>query len=306
MIVTPASIKALMTSFRKDFQGGLDGAPSQYQKIAMTVPSSSKSNTYGWLGNAPQLREWVGARVVKQMAAHGYVIDNKTYEGTVGISRDDFEDDNLGVYSPLFAELGRSAAVQPDELIFALLKDGFNQACYDGQNFFDTDHPVYASADGTGAATSVANVFQQSAEWTGAPWYLLDCSRVIKPLIFQDRRKVELVTKTRIDDDHVFTDNEFLFGASCRRAVGFGFWQMAFAMNADLTLDNLWTGWTSMRGFKADGGRPMGIKPTHLVVPPSLEKAAVQLLERELIAGQNGTVSNEMAGKLELVVADYL
>lgn len=86
MIVTPASIKALMTSFRKDFQGGLDGAPSQYPKIAMTVPSSSKSNTYGWLGNAPQLREWVGARVVKQMAAHGYVIDNKTYEGTVGIS----------------------------------------------------------------------------------------------------------------------------------------------------------------------------------------------------------------------------
>ena len=61
-----------------------------------------------------------------------------------------------------------------------------------------------------------------------------------------------------------------------------------------------------MRSFKADGGRPMGIKPTHLVVPPSLEKAAVQLLERELIAGQNGTVSNEMAGKLELVVADYL
>lgn len=69
MIVTPSSIKALMTSFRKDFQGGLDGAPSQYQKIAMTVPSSSKSNTYGWLGNAPQLREWVGARVVNQMAA---------------------------------------------------------------------------------------------------------------------------------------------------------------------------------------------------------------------------------------------
>ncbi len=150
MIVTPNSIKALMTSFRKDFQGGLDGAPSQYQKIAMTVPSSSKSNTYGWLGNAPQLREWVGARVVNQMAASAYTVANKTYEGTVGISRDDFEDDNLGVYSPMFSELGRSAAVQPDELVFGLLKDGFNQACYDGQNFFDTDHPVYPKVDGTG------------------------------------------------------------------------------------------------------------------------------------------------------------
>ena len=192
MIVTPSSIKALMTSFRKDFQGGLDGAPSQYQKIAMTVPSSSKSNTYGWLGNAPQLREWVGARVVNQMAASAYTVANKTYEGTVGISRDDFEDDNLGVYSPMFSELGRSAAVQPDELVFGLLKDGFNQACYDGQNFFDTEHPVYPKVDGTGTAKSVANVYQQAADWTGDSWYLLDCSRAIKPLIFQDRRKAEL------------------------------------------------------------------------------------------------------------------
>lgn len=306
MIVTPNSIKALMTSFRKDFQGGLDGAPTQYQEIAMTVPSSSKSNTYGWLGNAPQLREWVGARVVNQMAASGYVIANKTYEGTVGISRDDFEDDNLGVYAPMFSELGRAASVQPDELIFGLLKDGFNQVCYDGQNFFDTDHPVYPKADGTGTAKSVANVFVQDASWKGDSWYLLDCSRAIKPLIFQDRRKVELVAKTTLSDDHVFTDNEFLFGASCRRAVGFGFWQMAMAMNGDLTLDNLWTGWTAMRKLKADGGRPLGIRPTHLVVTPGNEKAAIQLLERELIAGTNGVVSNEMKGKLKLVVADYL
>ncbi|WP_171763131.1 Mu-like prophage major head subunit gpT family protein, partial [Shigella sonnei] len=46
--------------------------------------------------------------------------------------------------------------------------------------------------------------------------------------------------------------------------------------------------------------------PTHIVVPTSLEKQAVQLLERELFADGNTTVSNEMKGKLELVVADYL
>lgn len=45
MIVTPASIKALMTSWRKDFQGGLEDAPSQYNKIAMVVNSSTRSNT---------------------------------------------------------------------------------------------------------------------------------------------------------------------------------------------------------------------------------------------------------------------
>jgi Mu-like prophage major head subunit gpT len=306
MIITPASVTALMTSFRKDFQGGLSDAPSQYQEISMTVPSSSKSNTYGWLGQFPSLREWIGKRVIQQMQVHGYTIANKTYEGTVGIPRDDFEDDNLGVYSPMFAEMGRAAGVQPDELTFGLLKDGFNQACYDGQNFFDLEHPVYPSVDGTGDAINVSNVFVQSADWQGAPWYLLDCSRAVKPLIFQNRRKPELITKTRVDDDHVFSENEFLFGASARRAVGFAFWQMAVAIQGDLTLDNLWAGWQMQRAFTGDGNKKLGLKPTHLVVPTQYEKAATQLLERELITTENGTASNEMKGKLKLVVADYL
>ncbi|HEE9957168.1 TPA: Mu-like prophage major head subunit gpT family protein, partial [Citrobacter freundii] len=50
----------------------------------------------------------------------------------------------------------------------------------------------------------------------------------------------------------------------------------------------------------------LGLRPTHLVVTPGNEKAAIQLLERELIAGTNGVVSNEMKGKLKLIVADYL
>lgn len=306
MIITPASIQALMTTFRSEFKGGLDEAPSQYKKISMTVPSTSKSNTYGWLGKFPSMKEWVGSRTIQQMQAHGYTVNNKTYEATVGIPRDDFDDDNLGIYSPIVQEMGRSAGVQPDELVFALLKDGFNQPCYDGQNFFDLEHPVYPSVDGSGAAVNVSNVFVQSEDWTGSPWYLLDCSRAVKPLIFQERRKPELISKTRIDDDHVFMENEYLFGASARRAAGFGFWQMAVAMQGDLTLDNLWTGWQQMRAFTGDGGKKLGLRPTHLVVPVGMEKAATQLLDRELITTQNGTASNEMKGKLELVVADYL
>ena len=36
--ITPAMITALMTGYRSDFQAGMSMAPSQYQKIAMTVP----------------------------------------------------------------------------------------------------------------------------------------------------------------------------------------------------------------------------------------------------------------------------
>ncbi|MCV8054329.1 Mu-like prophage major head subunit gpT family protein, partial [Escherichia coli] len=93
---------------------------------------------------------------------------------------------------------------------------------------------------------------------------------------------------------------------SARRAAGYGFWQMAVAVKGDLTLDNLWKGWQLMRSFEGDGGKKLGLKPTHIVVPVGLEKSAEQLLNRELFADGNTTVSNEMKGKLQLVVADYL
>jgi len=54
-------------------------------------------------------------------------------------------------------------------------------------------------------------------------WYLLDCSRALKPLIFQNRRPTELLALTNVDEGCVFTDNEFVFGASAWRNVSYGF-----------------------------------------------------------------------------------
>ncbi|MCG6541625.1 Mu-like prophage major head subunit gpT family protein [Pseudomonas sp. KSR10] len=38
-------------------------ASSQFKEIATVVPSATASSTYGWLGQFPKLREWMGARV---------------------------------------------------------------------------------------------------------------------------------------------------------------------------------------------------------------------------------------------------
>ncbi len=73
----------------------------------------------------------------------GYTITNKDFEVTVGVDRNDIEDDNLGVYGPLMQEMGVSAAQQPDDLTFGLLAQGATETCYDGQCFFDTDHPSF-------------------------------------------------------------------------------------------------------------------------------------------------------------------
>ncbi|MFQ2659214.1 Mu-like prophage major head subunit gpT family protein [Aeromonas caviae] len=300
-MITPALLQSLFTGFKKNFEDAKGEAPTQYEKIATVIKSTTKSNTYGWLGKFPSLRKWVGERVIESMKTHGYQIVNEDFEATVAVDRNDIADDELGIYAPLFAEMGRSAGVHPDELCFGLLGAGFTTPCYDAQYFFDTDHPVYPKADGTGSAELVANLVVDGA-YTGEPWFLLDTSRALKPIIFQDRKSPELIAMTKIDDEAVFTRKEFRYGVDCRDAAGFGFWQLAFANKRALTPDNLWDAFSRMREFQADGGRKLGIKPTLLVVPASLEKLATQMLEREL--SENS--SNELKGKLELVVADYL
>lgn len=300
-MITPALLQSLFTGFKKNFEDAKSEAPAQYTKIATVIKSTTKSNTYGWLGKFPNLRKWVGDRVIESMKAHGYQIVNEDFEATVGVDRNDIEDDELGIYAPMFAEMGRSAGIHPDELCFGLLGAGFTTPCYDGQYFFDTDHPVYPKADGTGTPVMTANVVVD-AGYSGGPWFLLDTSRALKPVIFQDRKSPQLIAMTKIDDEAVFTRKEFRYGVDCRDAAGFGFWQLAFANKRALTPDNLWDAYSKMREFQADGGRKLGVKATMLVVHPSLEKLATQMLEREL----SNSSSNELKGKLELVVADYL
>jgi phage major head subunit gpT-like protein len=304
-IATPALIQALFTGWKGDFQNALSSAPLQYTELATIVPSTTKSNTYGWLGKFPGMREWIGDRVIKAMAAHGYQLTNKKFESTVGVEKDDIEDDNLGIYSPMFQEMGRVAAIQPERLVFEALRQGDTVPCYDGQYFFDSDHPVYPNADGTGAVASVSNLIAE-AGYTGPTWYLLDNSRAIKPIIFQDRKKPTLVSMNKIDDEVVFTSDLLRFGVDMRCVAGYGFWQMAVAVKAPLTPDNLWLAIERLRSFCADGGEKLGIKPTHLCVPTSLEKSATKILERELNVDEGQAVSNELKGKVKLLVADYL
>lgn len=305
-IITPQLIQALFTGWNGDFQQGLTDAPSQFEKIAMKVTSTTKSNTYGWLGKFPNMREWIGDRVLNDMAAHGYQLVNRPFESTVSVDRDDIDDDNLGIYSPLFTEMGRAAGVQPDEMCFGALTKGFSTLCYDKQNFFDTDHPVYSTVDGTGNAKHVSNILIDDA-YQGEPWFVMDCSRSVLPIIFQERKAPEMVAMDKVDDEQVFMSKKLRYGVDTRCEVGYSFWQLAYAGQATLNKSNLWKAIKAMRAFKSDGGRPLGIKPTRLVVPPSLEEEATILLERELTTdGESGTVSNEMKGRLELVVGDYL
>lgn len=296
MEVNAANLNSLRVGYSAAYQRGLGRAPSQYPRVATVVPSSQKEQKYGWLGKIPKVREWVGPRLVHSMEQHDYSIKEKKWELTQAVDRDDIETDNLGIYTPMFEEMGASTQSLPDELVFDLLKAGFSTLCYDGQNFFDTDHPVL---DADGNETSVANTDGGS----GTPWFLLCTNRPLKPIILQQRKAFQFVAKDNPDDDNVFNNNEFIYGSDARMNVGFGFWQFAWGSKQTLNAANYAIARAAISGMKGDHGRPLGLMPNLLVVAPSQEGAGRALLQSQLV---NGGESNPWAGTAELLVVPWL
>jgi phage major head subunit gpT-like protein len=305
MLINQQTMGAVFVGFNTLFNRGMEAAPSAYRQIAMVVPSDTRENVYAWLGQFPGLREWIGPRVIKNLSTHGFTIINRDFESTVSIPRNDIEDDRFGIFGPVIEELGRAAGDHPDQLIFSLLKSGFDTACYDGQFFFDTDHPV---GNGESAPVSVSNMQSGS----GPAWFLLDTSRAVKPLIYQARRPYRLVKKDRPEDDNVFMEKEFIYGVDGRSNAGFGLWQLAFGSKAELTPANYEAARAAMMAFKGDDGRPLNIKPDVLVAPPSLEGAAMRLLNngtRVEIVGENDTpvaVQNEWANTAKPIITAWV
>lgn len=296
MIVNSANLRSLYTGFSTAFQGGFGSVSPLYQRVATTVVSSTRSNEYGWLGQFPRMREWIGDRVIQNLSTYDYAIRNKSFESTIGVIRDDIEDDNLGIYTPIFSEFGRQSATFPDELVWALLAAGFSTLCYDGQYFFDTDHPVL---DAAGKPVSVAN----TDGGAGRPWFLVDASRAIKPVIFQSRKAFRLVAKDAETDDNVFSRREFIYGVDGRCNVGFAFWQLAWGSRQTLDAAHYEAARVGLATLKADYGRPLGVSGNLLVVGPADEGAARKLLNSEYAAGGE---TNQWEGTAELLVVPWL
>ncbi|WP_420132614.1 Mu-like prophage major head subunit gpT family protein [Rhodopseudomonas sp.] len=296
MIVNSANLNALRVGFKTSFQGGLGLAPSQYLRVTTVVPASTKEQKYGWLGKMPGVREWIGPRVVQNISEHDYSIKEKPLELTIGVDRDDIETDNLGIYSTLFTQMGESTGSAWEELAWAQLKAGFTKPCYDGQNFFDTDYPVL---DENGVPQSVANTDGGS----GSPWFLLCTKRTLKPIILQKRKDFEFVSMDKLDDENVFRNKEFVYGADARGNTGFGFWQFAWGSKQTLDPTHYEAARVALTGMKGDYGKPLGIVPDLLVVGSSNEGAGRAILQSQLI---NGGESNKWAGTAELLVVPWL
>ncbi|MCA7947856.1 Mu-like prophage major head subunit gpT family protein [Burkholderia vietnamiensis] len=296
MEINRANLRAVFTGFNTVFQQAFDGASSDWQKVAMPVPSTTSQEVYPWLGQTTRFREWIGDRVLQNLTSHDFAIKNKSFENTVSVERTTIEDDTYGVYKPAIAQLGLDAKQHPDELVFGLLKQGATKTCYDGQYFFDTDHPVLQE---NGQVGSVSN-FQAGA---GPTWYLLDMTRVVKPIILQQRKPYNFVAMDQETDEVVFSENKLRYGVDARCNVGFALWQLAYASQAELTEDSYEAARQAMTGMKGDNGRPLGIRPSLLVVPPMYEGRGRKILNAD---ANNYGATNIWKGSADLLATPWL
>jgi len=229
MLVNKAAIAAVFLTLKTTFNNAFEATPAQWQKTAMLVPSGSSQNDYTWLSAFPKMRKWIGDKVLKSLEAFKYTVVNDDFEATVGVNRNDIEDDNLGIYAPQAQMAGYSAKQLPDEIVADLKNNAFASVCYDGQYFYDDDHPV-------------------------------------------GEAKVSVSNKGTV----------VLSGATQALAVA-----------------SYGVARTAIMSFKDDDGRPLGLVPNVLEVPPALELQGKRLVAMEKLADDT---PNPYFGTAELVV----
>lgn len=304
-IITPQFLKNLNTAVLKTFSSKYEEMRAQtfWGDVATMIPSTTASNTYSWLNDFPELIEWIGTRTVKDMAVSGYEIANRLFEATVGIQRTDIEDDQFGHYTLRTSHMAQKAAEHPDRIIADVMRAGTASLCYDGQNFFDIDHPVYPNVDGTGVPTTWSN-YEDGGAAPEAGWFLLDTRGILKPFIFQERTRPEL--ESQVDpskSDNVFMTDQYRYGIRYRCNGGYGFPQQAFFSKQPLNEANFDAAMARMMSLEADGGRPLGIMPNLLVVPPTLRAKANAVIE--VMQGEGGK-SNPNYKAVETKVVPWL
>ncbi len=303
-VITASLLGSINNGLTLAFNTQLYEAASVFRRFTFEAPSDGSAEVYPRLDMLRGLREFIGPREVQSLTQASFTITNRTFEQTIGVKREDIEDDRFGIYNPIAAEMGQAAARFPDLLVSQLVKLGTTTKIYDGQNFFDLAHPNF---DANGNPITVANVSNPNQ---GPGWYLIDNSRVLKPFIFQSRVPFSLNSRFSPEDPSVFDNDEFLWGTRGRCNAGFGLWQLAYYSTATLTPAALIAARTAMALIRRPDGTPMGITPNILVVPSALYPRAMAYYKNNLIANDPSApttlVENDVIGMFEPIEFKWL
>lgn len=159
MLLTTANVREMDRGMNKAFEKGRGRAEPWYTKVATVVPSSHESQVFPFGKRVAGMREWKGPRVAKQLDNFEYVLVNKTFEETVEVPVNAFEDDTVGVHLSPMEELGYGGTKWPDTQVKARIQGGKSGSAsigFDGLPFFSTAHDLSDAGNQSNLFTTTA------------------------------------------------------------------------------------------------------------------------------------------------------
>jgi phage major head subunit gpT-like protein len=147
---TPKQLFDLQVAVSMLFQRGIEQAEQWWTQIATEVTSDTTKNIYPWTELIPDFREWTGERVVHTPVVRFQELVNKPFEDTIGMPVETMADDTLRLYKPQVEMMGEAASNLWNRVTVDTIKRALTDTVYDGQFFFDTDHPKNPESPGAG------------------------------------------------------------------------------------------------------------------------------------------------------------
>lgn len=237
MIINKASIDAFFQGLNAQWDIGARSVTPEWQDYAMLRKSSTARELYRWFSRFPTMRKWADEKLIKSLAAYTYDLQNEDYEATIEVDRNDIKDDLFGDYSDAAKAAGISAMEWPDLLVAEAIKNGFTSLCFDGQFFFDTDHPlqdsngttstysnklsaVLSAATAAAASASIGtaiNMLEGYTDTEGQPLNLSVGSLVVGPNLRETAYK--LANSDQLDDQSP-NPNKDMFDVKVNKRLG--------------------------------------------------------------------------------------
>lgn len=116
-------------------------------------------------------------------------------------------------------ENGKGLKVRPTVLVVPPALEDIGKTLLTSDKFSDNTVNIYK---GTAELVVLDDLDDDNA------WYLLDQHMPVKPLIIQERKKLQFVRQTDINSPDVFSRGVYKFGIEARYGAGYSFWQLAF------------------------------------------------------------------------------
>lgn len=152
--VQNAAANQVFQEFNTTLMQAFGETPNVWPEFGMEVPSSSLKSLHAWLVDQETVTEWKGSRILADMGTLTWEVLNRNWQIGWKFHENQIRDDLKGLVALAIMKArsyGQKWKNHEDKLCAETVQAGVSKLCYDGQYFFDTDHPVdvYGITGGT-------------------------------------------------------------------------------------------------------------------------------------------------------------